>query len=143
MKAIYANVRSDDGGNAAHRRVDAVMSSPVRCIPASTVLGDALNAMVGIGLRHLIVVDDCGDFLGILSDRTIAAAWAVDPNCLAWTQAGMVLDPGHAAVRPGANVLAAARAMRAAETDAVAVVDETGVVLGIVTGSDMVAQLAR
>ena len=145
MKTIYADVRdaSDIGVNAARRRVVAVMSSPVRCVPASTSLGSALESMVRSGLRHLAVVDDAGEFLGILSDRTVAAAWAVDPSCLARTRAGSVLDAGPATVGAGAHVLEAARAMRAAGTDAVAVLNESGAIVGIVTGSDMIAQLAR
>jgi len=143
MKAIYSDLRSDAAVNAAQRRVDSVMSSPVRSIQASTLLGEALTVMARAGLRHLAVVDVGGQFLGVLSDRTIAAAWAIDPSCLSWTHAGMVVDTGHATVRPGANVLTAARAMRSAETDAVAVVDDSGAVVGIVTGSDMIAALAR
>jgi CBS domain-containing protein len=53
------------------------------------------------------------------------------------------MESGPAIVGPGAHVLDAARAMGAIGTDAVAVVDPAGVVVGIVTGSDMIAQLAR
>jgi CBS domain-containing protein len=144
MKAIYSASNEFSGTvDAARRRVETIMSSPVRCIPASTSLGDALQVMVRSGVRHLAVLDEGGQFLGILSDRTIAAAWAVDPSCLAWTRSAMVIDAGPAVVRPGAQVLAAARVMRTVGTDAVAVVDEAGTILGILTGSDMIAQLAR
>jgi CBS domain-containing protein len=144
MRAIYVNSHDPTSGvNAARRRVTAVMSSPVQCVRATTTLGTALQAMVRTAVRHLAVVDDTGRFIGILSDRAIAAAWAADPSCLSRVAVSMSLESGPAVVGPGAHVLDAARAMRAIGTDAVAVVDAAGVVVGIVTGSDMIAQLAR
>jgi CBS domain-containing protein len=145
MKAIYsdANDPLDGGVNAARRRVSAVMSSPVTCIDGSVTLSFALQTMVAASLRHLAVLDDQGHFLGILADRAIAAAWATDPSCLSWTPAATVLETRPATVSPGSHILDAARAMRQVETDAVAVIDAGGAVVGIVTGSDMVAQLAR
>jgi CBS-domain-containing membrane protein len=143
MKAIYNGELIDGGVNAGRRRVAAVMSSPVRCIAVTATLGEALQTMVRVGLRHLAVVNDTGTFVGILSDRVIAAAWATDPTCLSATTVAMVIEAGPATVPDTAHVLDAARAMRAATTDAVAVLDGTGAVIGIITGSDMIAQLAR
>ncbi len=144
MKAIYVDPHDPTSGvNAARRRVTSVMSSPVQCVRASTPLGVALPTMVRSAVRHLAIVDDGGRLIGILSDRAIAAAWAADPSCLSRVTAATVMEAGPAIVGPGAHVLDAARAMRAIGTDAVAVVDADGVVVGIVTGSDMIAQLAR
>ena len=144
MKAIYINPHDPTiGVNAARRRVTAVMSSPVQCVRSSTTLGIALQTMVRSAVRHLAIVDDTGRLIGILSDRAIAAAWAADPSCLSRVTAANSMEAGPAIVGPGAHVLDAARAMRANGTDAVAVVDAAGVVVGIVTGSDMIAQLAR
>jgi CBS domain-containing protein len=143
MKAIYIDPHDPASGvNAARRRVTAVMSSPVRCVGSSTTLGVALQTMVRSAVRHLVIVDDTSRFIGILSDRAIAAAWAADPSCLSRVTAATAMEAGPAIVGPGAHVLDAARAMRAIDTDAVAVVDAAGVVVGIVTGSDMIAQLA-
>jgi CBS domain-containing protein len=144
MKAIYlgSDRPAGTGVNAADRRVDAVMTSPVECVRATTTLADALITLVRRGRRHLAVVDDDDRFCGILSDRVVAAAWAADPGCLSMTPVGAALE-ARAVVSPGAHILDAARAMRAASTDAVAVIDSSGDVVGIVTGSDMIAQLAR
>ena len=143
MKAIYIDPHDlNSGVNAARRRVTSVMSSPVQCVGSSTTLGIALQTMVRSAVRHLAIVDDTSRFIGILSDRAIAAAWAADPSCLARVTAVTAMEAGPAIVGPAAHVLDAARAMRAIGTDAVAVVD-AGVVVGIVTGSDMIAQLAR
>lgn len=141
MKAIYLGA-AGGGVHAADRRVDAVMTSPVECVDATTPLGDALITMVRRGRRHLAVIGDDGRFRGILSDRIVAAAWAADPSCLSSTPVSAALE-AIAVVSPGAHILDAARAMRAAATDAVCVVDDGGNVVGIVTGSDMIAQLAR
>jgi CBS domain-containing protein len=145
MKAIYTDARDPSNGaaSAARRRVTVVMSSPVQCVPVSTTLGAALELMVRSGVRHLALVDGTGRFSGILSDRAIAAAWAADPSCLARVAVSTMIESGPATVGPGAHVLDAARAMRSIGADAVAVIDATGAVLGIVTGSDLIAQLAR
>lgn len=145
MKAIYGTVRDplDGGLNAARRRVTTVMSSPVTCATSVTSLGDALQTMVRAGLRHLAVTGETGRFIGILSDRAVAAAWAADPGGLSHTTVATVLEPGPAIVPAGGHVLEAARIMRAAGTDAVAVIDDAGGIIGIVTGSDLIEQLAR
>lgn len=142
MKAIYLGADASGSVNAANRRVDAVMTSPVECIEATTTLDEALITMVRRGRRHLVVVGEDGRFRGILSDRVVAAAWAADPSCLSSTPVGVVLE-GLAVVPSSAHILDAARAMRAASTDAVCVLDQDGNAVGIVTGSDMIAQLAR
>lgn len=145
MKAIYTGGRDPWNGaaSAARRRVTAVMSSPVQCIAVSTTLGAALELMVRSGVRHLAIIDGTGRFSGILSDRAIAAAWAADPSCLSRVAALTAIESGPATVGPAAHVLDAARAMRTNGTDAVAVIGAAGEVVGIVTGSDMIAQLAR
>lgn len=145
MKVIYTEAHDPlaDSVNAARRRVTAAMNSPVTCVTASTPLGDALQTMVRAGLRHLAVLDENEELIGILSDRAIASAWATNPAGLAHTAVSTVLEPRPVTVASAAHVLDAARLMRAAGTDAVAVIDATGGIVGIITGSDLIAQLAR
>jgi CBS domain-containing protein len=145
MKAIYTATGGlpGDGIDASRKRVTAAMSWPVRCVSTSTTLGEALQTMVQSALRHRAVVDNAGRFIGIVADRAIVAAWAADPSGLSRIAVAEAVEPGPATVRSGARVLDAARAMRAVGTDAVAVVDDGGCIVGIVTGSDMIAQLAR
>jgi len=141
MKAIYIDQRGT-GVDPAHRSVRAVMSTPVSCVGPAVTLGRALQTMAAQGLRHLVVVDDAGRYQGILSDRAVAAAWAADFGCLPRVPVAAVLDTRLACVSADARVIDAARKMRAAGSDAVAVLDPDGTVLGIVTGSDLVALLA-
>jgi len=142
MKAIYIDHHRTGAVDAAHRPVRAVMSTPVTCVGQAMTHSRALQTMAGQGLRHLVVVDEAGRCQGILSDRAVAAAWASDFGCLPHVPVAAVLDPQPACVSADARVLDAARTMREAGTDAVAVLDPDGAVLGIVTGSDLIALLA-
>ena len=62
--------------------VTEVMSQPVICVSADTMLGDVLAAMLSTNLRHLVVVDDGGSCRGVVGDRALAAAWATDHAAL-------------------------------------------------------------
>jgi CBS domain-containing protein len=142
MKTIFVDAQ-DVPSNIAAKPVTTIMTSPVMCIEGPTSLGDALRIMFRCGLRHLAVTDASGRCLGVLSDRTIAAAWAANPTNLDAVTAETVLEQTPPIVDATARVLQAARLMCSAQTDAVVVVDTTGAAAGMVTGSDLVALLAR
>ncbi|WP_203998347.1 CBS domain-containing protein [Micromonospora lutea] len=118
------------------------MSSPVLSVSVDTRLGDALEAMVRTGRRHLVVVDTAGRCAGVLADRAVAAAWAHDHAALTRLTVAQALDPDPAVVNSHAKVVDAARLMRARGVDAVAVLNPDGLPMGIVTGSDLIALLA-
>lgn len=137
------NHQDDSAVRLAGRAIEQVMSSPPCCVSSSTTLGDALAGMARERLRHLVVNDDGGRCVGVLADRAIAAAWAAEPGTLSNRRVSSVLDCVPAVVGVDATVVDAARLMHTACVDAVAVVDARGVAVGIVTGSDLVALLAR
>jgi CBS domain-containing protein len=145
MKAIYVSTRqstaTSDG--LASRLVADVMSTPVTSVPEDMCMGDALRMMVQLRHRHLVAVGGDGRCVGVLADRAIAAAWAHDPASLSVKPVRSALPKNPAMVSPEAKVLDVARLMRATGADAVAVVDVEGRPVGIVTGSDLVAMLAR
>ena len=118
-----------------------VMSQPVMSVSQELCVGDALAAMVGSGLRHLVVVDDDARCLGIIADRAIASAWATDPTALTRQSVQALLDR-PAIVGRDALVRDVARTMFVDGVDAVAVIDRSGRAVGIVTGSDLVALMA-
>ncbi|MFC7759904.1 HPP family protein [Catellatospora bangladeshensis] len=128
---------------AAKLPVREIMSKPPCCARTSSALAEALAEMGRERLRHLVAVDDGGRCAGVISDRVIAAAWAADPMSLTARTIGSVIDRQPAIVGPDATVMDAARLMGAAGVDAVAVVDRRGVAVGIVTGADLVALLAK
>ncbi|GIJ21984.1 hypothetical protein Vlu01_26080 [Micromonospora lutea] len=144
MRAIYVSGHEPEGGAArrARRPVTEVMSSPVLSVSVDTRLGDALEAMVRTGRRHLVVVDTAGRCAGVLADRAVAAAWAHDHAALTRLTVAQALDPDPAVVNSHAKVVDAARLMRARGVDAVAVLNPDGLPMGIVTGSDLIALLA-
>jgi CBS domain-containing protein len=143
MKAVYVAPR-DMRGNVrlARRPIAEVMSKPAVTVAATALLDDALKKMLSLGLRHLAVVDDDGRCLGMLSDRTIAAAWAVDYYALMRRTVFTALDLEPAVLSVHAAVLDAARLMRHTACDAVAVINAEGRPIGVVTGSDLVSLLA-
>src|SRR3954463_1701052 len=47
-------------------RVDQVMSHPVHTVPVSTAVAEAAALMQDYGVRHLVVLDQDGDFLGVV-----------------------------------------------------------------------------
>jgi CBS domain-containing protein len=145
MKAVYVSNREpeDRSGRMARQPVTEAMSSPVLTVPADVPLGDALAAMVRTGRRHLVAVDPAGRCVGVLADRTVAAAWAHDHAALATQLVGSVLEDRPPLLGAAARVIDAARMMHAENTDAVVVVDSERRPIGIVTGSDLIALLAR
>jgi CBS domain-containing protein len=144
MKAIYVNSRDADGhARLARRPITQVMSQPAVVVLANDLLDEALIKMINTGLRHLAVVDGSGRCMGVLSDRAIASAWATDYAALSRRTVLSVLDAEPATTSAGAAVLDAAEVMRRTGVDAVAVVDADGWPVGVVTGSDLVALLAK
>lgn len=119
-----------------------VMSHPVLSVTADVLLGDALAAMVRTGRRHIAVVDRAFRCLGVIGDRAVAAAWAVDPTALACTRVAHILDRRPSVVGTEATVRDAARAMYLDGVDAVAVIDRHGCPVGMITGGDLVALIA-
>jgi len=82
------------------RPVTGIMSSPAVAILGPARLGSALAALTRSGLRHLAVVDERGRCVGVVADRTIAAAWAADPMALecVTVAAMLVLTVGYQSV---------------------------------------------
>jgi CBS domain-containing protein len=143
MKAIYISPREASGRTRLGRRpIVKVMSSPPIVVSERELLDDALVKMINSGVRHLVVVDDTGRCVGVLSDRAITAVWATDFNALAVRSVGSALDPQPATVRVQDEVTDVVAMMRAHGIDAVAVTDTEGRPVGIVTSGDLVALLA-
>src|SRR6185369_7146517 len=125
------------------RAATGIMSSPAIAILGSARLGSALTALTRTGLRHLVVVDERGRCVGVVADRTIAAAWAADPMALECVTVAAMLEPRPAVVGEDASVGEVARVMHTDGVDAVAVIDRGGRPIGLVTGGDLIALMAR
>ena len=136
-------VRTPPKGDTRDVAVTTVMSHPVLAVSASAFFADALHALVTHGLRHLAVVDDTGRCVGLLADRTVAAEWAARPMAFVRRAVASACDDRQPIVDRDATVATAARVMRRCATDAVIVVDPDRRPLGILTGGDVIALLAK
>lgn len=143
MKAIYASPVPVGTRHCAWTRRPAaeVMSSPVVAGPESMTLDDALQRMLAGGFRHLAIVDHRGCCVGVLAARAIAAA-AAGQRSLAELTAAEVLDQEPAVLDSRAVIVDAARLMRSTAVDAVALVDDGGSPVGMLTSSDLIRLIA-
>jgi acetoin utilization protein AcuB len=132
-----------------------LLVSDVMSAPPLVVVGDydsvwhALERFTDTGLQHLVVLDEQDGLVGVLADRLVLAGWPMDAMGLHHQTVGQLLHPvpdtvgSSARVRASATVREAGSLMLAQRVDAVAVVDDRGVVVGIITGSDLVRSLVR
>lgn len=125
----------------ADRSVVSLMS-PVFAISVGASLDDALRALLVAGLRHIAVVGAGGRFVGSLSDRQIAAAWARDPGSLSTVPVEAVLGSCPPIVTQSATLRTVARVMRDHQADIVVVVDPGRIAVGVVTAGDVVGAIA-
>jgi CBS domain-containing protein len=123
--------------------VTEIMTHPVYTVTDDAVLSDVLAAMVRTGRRHLAVVDRQGRCLGVVGDRAVAGAWAADPAVMDYVTVRRLLDDRPSVAGVDANVHDVARGMSIDRVDAVAVIDRRGSPVGMITGSDLVALMAR
>lgn len=131
MSALYAV------GSEPRATVSACMTRDVVAVPVDTTLGAAMEAMVRAGRRHLVVLDDAGDVLAVLSAEAVTTAWTTRPHgrrpALRHLLAGHLLTAGGAHVSPTTTLHAAVDVMLTHRCDAVAVLDAQGLLAGIVT----------
>lgn len=97
-------------------------------------------------IQHLVVVDVAGRVCGVISDRDMRAAApsSVDKDVaerahfLEQLRVDELMAPNPVTARPSDDVAVALRAMRARKIGCLAVVDELGSPVGIITGYDVV-----
>jgi CBS domain-containing protein len=123
--------------------VSRVMTRHPVTIDPDDTLWAALNTLLASGLRHLVVADQTGRCRGILSDRYVVAEWPLDAIGSHVTHVRQMLDRDDAQIGPANTVADAAQLMLDTRTDALAVVDPDGRVVGVVTGSDLLRALAE
>ena len=135
--------REQDSRPTARRlAVVDVMSTPVVAIQANESLWAALERFLAAGVRHLVVLTG-NRCVGVVSDRHVIAAWPLDPLGLRRLRVGEVLQEASPAVVPACPVAVAAELMVEHRVDAWPVVDTDGVVVGMVTSSDLVRVVAE
>jgi len=119
-----------------------VMSKPVLTVEIGESLWDAWQLLFVSGLRHLVVLDDDGTCIGILSDRNILADVPPTLEHLAErTVRDIIARVPLATTSPDADPRDAATLMRTQAIEALPVIDG-GRLVGIVTESDIVRWVA-
>jgi CBS domain-containing protein len=123
------------------RNVRAVLTrNPITVLP-SINLGAAWDLMKQNHFRHLPVVDDKGDLVGILSDRDILGVLGV--NHAGEHTVGEVMQTEVDVVSPGCCMDAAARFILRSRHSCLPVVEEDGRVVGIITEADFLIYLVQ
>jgi CBS domain-containing protein len=119
-----------------------VMSKPVLTVEIGESLWDAWQLLFVSGLRHLVVLDDDGSCIGILSDRNILSDVPLTLEHLAERSVrDIIARVPLATTRPDAAPREAAMVMRTQAIEALPVIDG-GRLVGIVTESDIVRWVA-
>lgn len=131
------------GGDLRDVPVATVMSSPALAVPTTALFDEVLRTLVANGVRHLAVVDGAGRCVGLLADRAVAAEWVGRPMAFQRRIVADACSEVQPIVRRDATVVVAARVMRHCGTDAVVVVDDDHRPVGVLTGSDVIALLAK
>ncbi|HEY6749605.1 MAG TPA: CBS domain-containing protein, partial [Mycobacteriales bacterium] len=123
---------------------EQLVSTPVVAVNAEHSFAAAWEAMRQRQVHDLVVLDDDYGIAAVLDDRTLAAGWpGGGPEAPHRSQVGELVQHGVRCVGPGELAAAVARVMTESRCDAVPVVSRNGMVLGLVTATDLVAAVAR
>jgi CBS domain-containing protein len=121
-----------------------VMSRPVLTVERNESLWDAWQLLFVSGMRHLVVLDEDGASVGVLSDRAIFAEVPATAAHLATRQVREILAMVPLiSVDPGSTPVDAARAMVHNAVDALPVLDGSRRLVGVVTQGDILKWLVR
>ncbi|MFL6128603.1 MAG: HPP family protein [Mycobacteriales bacterium] len=117
-------------------------STPVVAVTIDHSLATAWEAMRERRLHHVAVLDGAG-FAAVLDDRSVAAEWpSGGPDAPHRRRVGDAVRREVRCVLPDTPAAEVAQVMVDACCDAVPVVTSTGVLVGLVTSTDLVAAVA-
>jgi acetoin utilization protein AcuB len=131
-------------------RVHDVMSAPLVIVRDYDTIWHALDRFAQTGLHHLVVLDQEDTLVGVLDDRGVLAEWPLDAAALHHRTIGELLrsaDGTTAAdvprIHPAVSVRRAGMSMLDLGVDALAVVDDRGSAVGILTSTDLIRSLVE
>lgn len=135
---ILVSTGSSTGQAPAARpiRVADVMTRQVLAVRADCSLTIAMNAVLGSGHDHVVVVDQDGAFRAVLPAPLVATALMTRLAGPHQTLAALVTVETPR-ISPEAPIHAAAAVMLDHEIDALGVVDADGGLIGLLTWSDI------
>jgi acetoin utilization protein AcuB len=97
---------------------------------------DAANLMNDRYFRHCVVVDNSGKAVGVISDRDIMRALARNPNSRS-KSLDQIMTSNPITVKRSTPIVDAVSKMVAKRINCLPVVDDDGIVCGIVTSTDL------
>src|SRR4029079_8670309 len=126
------------------------MSAPLVIVRDYDTIWHAVDRFVQSGLHHLVVLDPDDALVGVLDDRGVLAEWPLDAAGLHHRTIGELLRSQEIAGagvvprrHPAVSVRQAGLLMLDLRVDALAVVDDLGTVVGILTSTDLVRSLVE
>jgi len=122
--------------------VQVAMTPVLVTISSRCGLMHAMDTVLSTGLRHLVVVHPDGTLRGILTAEVLATTLMTHAAAAHHTVGSLIPDI-PTVLQAHEPVTAAAELMVSSLVDAVAVVDDDGVPVGILTWSDLVRLMAR
>jgi CBS domain-containing protein len=127
-----------------------VMSAPLVVVRDYDTIWHAVDRFVQTGLHHLVVLDPEDELVGVLDDRGVLAEWPLDAAGMHHRTIGELLRSrdgsgatGVPRTHPEASVRRAGLLMLDLRVDALAVVDDLGAVVGILTSTDLIRSLVE
>jgi len=135
--------RSDTGKGATERkigkgltRVEEVMTRRVITLRPDQTCADAVSLMAKYSFRHFAVVESPARLVGVISDRDILRALARTGDWNA-SYVRQFMSRDVVAVKPDTKLSLATGTMLSKRINCLPVVDDNGVVCGIVTSTDL------
>ena len=126
-----------------------VMSAPLVVVRDYDTIWHALDRFVQTGLHHLVVLDPEDRLVGVLDDRGVLAGWPLDIGMHHRTIGELLRSAdgsttsGVPRTHPAVSLRRAGLAMLDLGVDALAVVDDVGSVVGILTSTDLIRSLVE
>jgi CBS domain-containing protein len=142
-KAARSAATAVMGAGYGVRTAGDVMTHRPPIADQDTSLWAAWGRLRGANCRHLVVVDSRLRPVGVLEERDLALRWPPGPfEAHRVPLRHVVRGQARPQARTGDDVAIVARAMLAARTDAVPVVDDDGGLVGLVTAHHCIELVA-
>ena len=117
-------------------RVEDVMTRNVITLRPDQTFAEAVNLMAKHSFRHFLVVESTAQLVGVISDRDILRAVARTRD---WNTSYVpqFMSREVVAVKPDAKLSLATGMMLSKRINCLPVVDDNGIVCGIITSTDL------
>ena len=119
--------------------VAEIMSVSVRSLTPDRPIADAVAAFNEYGFRHMLIVDETGGLVGVLSDRDVLRAMARGVSGTATVS--QVMSRGGVTVTPESPITDAIDLVVFHRINCLPVVDANGALRGLLTTTDLLGAL--